>query len=106
MESSPQDSASDAGMSGSEPATPLTEAPASAETAAGGEHLTPARRPGHSGSSKVVSSGFHLDQRSSSCMKGSEEAAAAIFPSVSGTVSEQLVIDEEVPPVVSSSGSV
>ncbi|XP_067347482.1 nuclear receptor ROR-alpha A-like isoform X2 [Channa argus] len=53
MESSPQDSASDAGMSGSEPATPLTQAPASVETVRGGEHLTPARRPSDSGSSKA-----------------------------------------------------
>lgn len=49
MESSPQDSASDPGRSGSEPATPATETPVSLEALSGGEHLTPARR--HSSSS-------------------------------------------------------
>lgn len=52
MESSPQDSASDPGRSGSEPATPVTETPANAETVPGGEHLTPARKSSSSGSSK------------------------------------------------------
>ncbi|XP_071345956.1 nuclear receptor ROR-alpha A-like isoform X2 [Trachinotus anak] len=48
MEPSPQDSASDPGRSGSEPATPLTETP---ETQRGGEQLTPARRHSSSGTS-------------------------------------------------------
>ncbi|XP_044054144.1 nuclear receptor ROR-alpha A-like isoform X1 [Siniperca chuatsi] len=55
MESSPQDPASDPGRSCSEPATPVTETPASLETLGGGEPLTPARRPSSSGSS---SSGY------------------------------------------------
>ncbi|XP_042340618.1 nuclear receptor ROR-alpha A-like [Plectropomus leopardus] len=55
MESSPQDSTSDPGRSGSEPATPLAETPVSLETLRGGEHLTPARRHSSSGYSKGVS---------------------------------------------------
>lgn len=55
MDSSPQDSASDPGRSGSEPATPLTETPVCLETLRGGEHLTSARRHSSSGSS---SSGY------------------------------------------------
>ncbi|KAK1891427.1 putative protein Y92H12BR.3 [Dissostichus eleginoides] len=50
MESSPQDSASDPGRSGSEPATPLTETTVILELLPGEEHLSPAKKP----SSKVT----------------------------------------------------
>uniref|UniRef100_A0A4W6CRM6 Uncharacterized protein n=1 Tax=Lates calcarifer TaxID=8187 RepID=A0A4W6CRM6_LATCA len=56
MESSLQDTASDPGRSGSEPATPLTETPPSLETPRDGERLTPARRHSSSGSSSSGSS--------------------------------------------------
>uniref|UniRef100_A0A8C9Z9A8 Uncharacterized protein n=1 Tax=Sander lucioperca TaxID=283035 RepID=A0A8C9Z9A8_SANLU len=61
MESSPQDSASDPGSSGSESATLLTETPGRLETLRGEEHPTPARRHSSSSSSKgKPSAGFYI----------------------------------------------
>ncbi|XP_078141591.1 nuclear receptor ROR-alpha A-like [Centroberyx gerrardi] len=52
---SPQDSESEPGRSGSEPATPVTETPANLETLRSGEHQTPARKHSCSGSGSGVS---------------------------------------------------
>ncbi|XP_036952393.1 nuclear receptor ROR-alpha A-like isoform X2 [Acanthopagrus latus] len=77
METSTQDSVSDPGRSGSEPAAPVTETPASLESQRGGERLTPARRLSSSGSS---SSGSGCSKGSSAAVKKTHTSQIEIIP--------------------------